>query len=77
MIVLLFTVNPLPTISFIDDFITICDNDSAAILLSLSGNFPFSLVYSIDQAINDNILEISSNTSFLATSQEGLYEIIT
>ncbi|GIS07971.1 MAG: hypothetical protein CM15mP112_00830 [Flavobacteriales bacterium] len=31
------TVNPLPTISFIDDFITICDNDSAAILLSLSG----------------------------------------
>ena len=71
------TVNPLPTISFIDDFITICDNDSAAILLSLSGNFPFSLVYSIDQVINDNILEISSNTSFLATSQEGLYEIIT
>ena len=71
------TVNPLPTISFVDDLITICDNDSAAILFSLSGNYPFSLVYSIDQVINDNILEISSNTSFLATSQEGLYEIIT
>ena len=71
------TVNPLPTINFVDDLITICDKDSAAILFSLSGNFPFSLVYSINQVINENILEISSNTSFLATSQEGLYEIIT
>ena len=71
------TVNPLPTINFIDDLISICDKDSAAILMTLSGNFPFSLVYSIDQVINDNILEINTNTSFLPTTQEGLYEIIT
>jgi gliding motility-associated-like protein len=71
------TVNPLPTINFIDDLITICDKDSAAILMTLSGNFPFSLVYSIDQVINDNILEIITNTSYLPTNQEGLYEVIT
>jgi len=71
------TVNPLPTINFIDELISICDKDSAAILMTLSGNFPFSIVYSIDQVINDNILEINTNTSYLPTTQEGLYEIIT
>ncbi len=71
------TVNPLPTINFVDDSITICDKDSAALLLILSGNFPFSLVYSIDQVINNNIVEIKSNASYIATSQEGLYEVVT
>ena len=69
--------NPLPTINFVDDSITICDKDSTALLLILSGNFPFSLVYSIDQVINDNIVEIKSNASYIATSQEGLYEVVT
>ena len=70
------SVNPLPTAFITQDSLQICSGDVGAILVEVSGTPPWDLSYSVNGALQQEILDLTSNPIIISSDIAGEYTLI-
>ena len=69
-------VNPLPTAFITQDSLQICSGDLGAILVDVSGTPPWDLTYTINGALQQEMINLTSDPIIISSDISGEYTLI-
>ena len=71
------SVNPLPTAYITQDSLIICTGDIAGISVEISGTPPWDLSYAVNGALQENMLDLTSDPIIISSNIAGQYTLFT